>query len=100
MYKEGISFPSIIESYAGTLHEAKDEIQFTKNIQILKAKKENIIPAFIPKESLEFRPKLAHVPFENLEIIPGSQKFAIVMLDPTLKAVLCSRFSMLFSSSS
>ena len=42
MYKEGISFPSIIESYAGTLHEAKDEIQFTKNIQILKAKKENI----------------------------------------------------------
>ena len=38
--------------------------------------------------------------FENLEIIPGSQKFAIVMLDPTLRAVLCSRFSMLFSSSS
>ena len=78
MYKEGISFPSIIESYAGTLHEAKDEIQFTKNIQILKAKKENIIPAFIPKESLEFRPKLAHVPFENLEIIfqwnvPGTE---------------------------
>ena len=78
MYKEGISFPSIRESYAGTLHEAKDEIQFTKNIQILEAKKENIIPAFIPKESLEFRPKLAHVPFENLEIIfqwnvPGTE---------------------------
>ena len=79
MYKEGISFPSIMKSYAGTLHEAKDEIPLDKKYPDIGSKKENIIPAFIPKESLEFRPKLAHVSiFENLEIIfqwnvPGTE---------------------------
>ena len=39
MYKEGISFPSIIESYAGTLHEAKDEIRLQKISRYWKQKK-------------------------------------------------------------
>ena len=30
MYKEGISFPSIIESYAGTLHEARRNTVYKK----------------------------------------------------------------------
>lgn len=78
MYKEGISFPSIIERYKEMIDEAKGEMQFAKNIQIFEAKKEDIIPAFVPKESLEIKPELAHVPFENLEIIfrwniPGTE---------------------------
>lgn len=78
MYKEGISFPFIIERYKEMIDEAKGEMQFAKNIQIFEAKKEDIIPAFVPKESLEIKPELAHVPFENLEIIfrwniPGTE---------------------------
>ena len=48
MYKEGISFPSIIERYKEMIDEAKGELQFAKNIQMFEAKKEDIIPAFVP----------------------------------------------------
>lgn len=69
MYEEGISLPYIIENYTGTIHEAEDKIQFAKNIPVFEAKKEDIIPTFVPRESLQDGPVLAHIPFENLEIV-------------------------------